>query len=141
MHDMLAKMALVYPAFASVFVDKCDIFLAHSLQMATDTKPTHAPNTSVRVINDFNPPNIGLRVGYCAHTKHCEEVGHSDSGSAEGCGQGGAPLPTHQGRCVHCEESDVIGLPVRSLQYKAFYSFKYPFAFKIHKTFMYIPWK
>ena len=55
---MLAKMARVYPAFASVFVDKCDIFLAHSLQMATYTKPTHAPNTSVRVINDFNPPTL-----------------------------------------------------------------------------------
>ena len=30
--------------------------------------------------------------------------------------RGGAPLPSRQGRCVHCEESGVGRLPVRSLQ-------------------------
>ena len=48
-------MVREFPALASVFVDKCDIFLAHSLQMATDAKPTHALNTGDRVIRDFNP--------------------------------------------------------------------------------------
>ena len=46
-----------------MFVDKCDIFLAHSLQMATDAKPTHALNTSDRVIRDFNPPTLNGVVG------------------------------------------------------------------------------
>ena len=114
MHGMLAKMAGVYPAFASVFVDKCNIFLAHSLQMATDTKPTHAPNTSVRVINDFNPPTL-VCVLDIVHMPNIVKKWDT-VGSGEGRGQGGAPLPSRQGRCVHREESGVGRLPVWSLQ-------------------------
>ena len=47
LENMLAEMAGEFPGLANVFVDERDIFLAHSLQMATDTKPTHAPNTRV----------------------------------------------------------------------------------------------
>ena len=67
LHDTLAELAREFPSLVSVFVDKRDIFLAHSLQMATDTKPTHAPNTRVRVINDFNPPTLVclLDIGTC----------------------------------------------------------------------------
>ena len=65
------------------------------------------------------------------------------------CWHGGAPLPSRQGLCVHCEESCVGRLPVRSLQgvqgprvqntvseinkwacWMTYYSLKYPFAFK-----------
>ena len=35
LHDTLAELAGEYPAFASVFVDKCDIFLAHRRRTKT----------------------------------------------------------------------------------------------------------
>ena len=58
----------------------------------------------------------GRRGWYRVHAWLCEEVGHGDAGPGESRGQGGAPLPSRQGRCVHCEESGVGRLPVRSLQ-------------------------
>ena len=55
-------MVREFPALASVLVDKRDIFLANSLQMA-DAKLSHKLNTSDRVVNDFNPQTVVGVVG------------------------------------------------------------------------------
>ena len=63
LQNMLAEMAGEFPALSSVFVDERDIFLCHSLQMASEAVPAHALTASGHKLDNYEPPTVVGVVG------------------------------------------------------------------------------